>query len=138
MNGACDDMNSRTETRSTESPIDPSAILGLLVDPRHIPDWANGFADDVVGDPETGWSAVKGGQTFALRAVVAQDVGTVDYLREISPGREGGPYVRVIPRPGGGSVVVMTIPVPREAERDAVVATLKDELTALIDLAGNS
>ena len=39
-----------------------------------------------------------------------QDAGTVDYLREIAPGREGGAYIRVIPRPGGGSVVVMTVP----------------------------
>ena len=84
--------------------------MALLTDPRRIPDWAPAFADLVTEYNQSGWRALKSGRTFALRVVMKQDAGTVDYLREIAPGREGGAYIRVIPRPGGGSVVVMTVP----------------------------
>ncbi len=66
------------------------------------------------------------------------DAGTVDYLREIAPGREGGAYIRVIPRPGGGSVVVMTVPLIPDTEPAAITATLRDELNTLISLASSS
>jgi hypothetical protein len=42
--------------------------------------------------------------------------------------------MRAIPRPGGGSVVVMTLPLLPDAERTAVAATLRDELNALVSL----
>ena len=69
-----------------------------------------------------------------MRVVTKLNAGTVDYLREIAPGREGGAYMRAIPRPGGGSVVVMTLPLLPDAERTAVAATLRDELNALVSL----
>ena len=97
-------MGSRTETQSIESHVDPDAIVALLADPSRIPDWAPAFADAVTGDTQTGWRALKGGQAFALRVVAVKAAGTVDYLREIAPGREGGAYLRVLPRPGAGSV----------------------------------
>ena len=69
-----------------------------------------------------------------MRVDTSQDAGTVDYLREIAPGRQGGAYIRAIPRPGGGSVVVMTLPLLPGAERPAVAATLRDELNALVSI----
>ena len=69
-----------------------------------------------------------------MRVVTKLNAGTVDYLRKIAPGREGGAYMRAIPRPGGGSVVVMTLPLLPDAERTAVAATLRDELNALVSL----
>jgi hypothetical protein len=131
-------VDSRTETQSIESRIDPGVFVALLADPSHIPDWAPAFADVVTGDAQSGWHAMKGGQDFALRVVMKQDAGTVDYLREIAPGREGGAYLRVIPRPGGGSVVVMTVPLIPDAEPAAIAATLRDELNALVSLANSS
>lgn len=131
-------MDSRTETQSVESHIDPEAIVALLTDPRHIPDWAPAFADVVTGDGQSGWRATISGQDFALRVAVNQDAGTIDYLREIAPGREGGAYIRVVPRPGGGSVVVMTVPLIPGTEPAAIAATLRDELNAMVNLAGSS
>ena len=131
-------MDSRTETESIESDIGPRAIVALLADPRRIPDWAPTFADAVTEDAQSGWRAMKSGQGFALRVDMKQDAGTVDYLREIAPGREGGAYIRVIPRPGGGSVVVMTVPLVPDAEPGAVAAVLRDELNTLVNLASSS
>jgi len=54
--------------------------------------------------------------------------------RLLQRGREEGEYMRAIPRPGGGSVVVMTLPLLPGAERTAVAATLRDELNALVSL----
>src|SRR5450631_2276530 len=77
---------------------------------------------------DEGWSGLHLASGHVL------DAGTVDYLREIAPGGEGGAYIRAIPRPGGGSVVVMTLPLLLDAERTAVAATLRDELNALVSL----
>jgi len=129
---------SLTETQTIESHADPAAILALLANPCRIPDWAPAFADSVTRDGQSGWRATKGGQDFTLRVVTSQDAGTVDYLREISPCREAGAYIRAVPRPGGGSVVVMTLPILPGAEPAAIVATLRDELTALVGLAERS
>jgi len=66
------------------------------------------FAASVSGEPSSGWQAVKDGRSFALQVVVNHDAGTVDYLREVAPGREGGARIRAVPRPGGGSWLAST------------------------------
>jgi hypothetical protein len=108
--------------------------VSLLADARRIPEWAPAFADEVTGDAESGWRVTKDGRTFSLRVVVSPDAGTVDYLRDIAPGREGGAYVRSTPRPGGGSVVVMTVPVIPDVNPTDISLTLRDELIALTRL----
>lgn len=132
------DVESRTETQSIESDADPGVIVALLADPSHIPDWAPAFADAVTGNDQSGWSATKGGQGFTFRVVIQREAGTADYLREIAPGREGGAYIRAVPRPGGGSVVVMTLPLVPGAEPAVAAATLRDELKALVSLVESS
>jgi len=132
------DVDNRTETQSIESDAEPTAVVALLADPTRIPDWAPAFADAVTRDDQTGWHARKSGQDFTVRVVTQRDAGTVDYLREIAPGRQGGAFLRVLPRPGGGSVVVMTLPLAPGAEQAATAATLRDELIALMNLVTNS
>jgi len=61
-----------------------------------------------------------------------QDAGTVDYLREVAPGREGGACIRAVPRPG--SVIVMTLPLLADVDPADTTATLSRELTALVSL----
>jgi hypothetical protein len=78
-----------------------------------------------------GWRAFKDDREFTLRVVVNQEAGTVDYLRQISPGREGGAYIRAFPRPGGGSVIVMTLPLSPGVEDVDAIETLEKELAAL-------
>ena len=124
----------RTETQSIESEAAVAAVLTVLVDATRIPEWAPAFADSVSADTVSGWRATKDGRDFALRVAVNQDAGTVDYLRELAPGQDGGAYIRVIPRPKGGSVIVMTLPLLPDVNQADTAATLDRELTALVSL----
>jgi hypothetical protein len=128
----------RTQTQSIEVDAEPDTIMQLLADPRHIPVWAPAFADEITAGEQQGWRAVKDGRAFALRVAAEQAGRTVDYLREVAPGREGGAYIRVLPRPAGGSVIVMTLPVPPGMDPMAVNATLRAELADLARLAGSA
>ena len=130
-------MDRRTETQSIESKADPDAVVSLL-EANRIPEWAPAFADTVIGDDRSGWRAFKDGRAFDLRVVVSRDSRTVDYLRELAPGRGGGAYTRAVPRPGGGSVVVMTLPLLAGVDPADTSAILRDELDALARLAEGS
>ena len=58
----------------------------------------------------------------------------VDYLREVAPAREGGAYLRAVPRPGSGTVIVMTLPLLPDTDPEDISTTLTAELAALADL----
>ena len=58
----------------------------------------------------------------------------MDYLREVAPGREGGAYLRAVPRAGGGTVIVMTLPLLPGVDPAEIAATLTDELSVLAGL----
>lgn len=121
----------RTDTQSIETEVTVVDVIALLADPTRIPGWAPAFADSISGDPDAGWQAVKDGGVFTFRVVLQQGAGTVDYLREIAPGREGGAYIRVVPRPRGGSVVTMTLPLLTDVDPADTAATLARELATL-------
>jgi hypothetical protein len=122
--------DARTETESIETDAARDAVLALLADPRRIHDWAPAFADAVSGDAQSGWRAAKDGRNFALRVALNEDGGAVDYLREVAPGREGGAYLRAVPRPGGGTVIVMTLPLLPDTDPEDISTTLTAELAA--------
>lgn len=124
----------RTETQSVETGAQPDAVIAVLADARLLPRWAPGFVDVVVGDAESGWVGTKGGQSFSIRVPVNSFARTVDFLREVSPGREGGAYLRVVPRPGAGTVIVMTLPILPGTDRAATASILTEELAALAAL----
>jgi hypothetical protein len=124
-----------TETQSIETEAAVATVIELLADPTRIPEWAPAFADLVTGDPARGWKAAKDGRSFELRVVVNRDAGTVDYLRSIAPGREGGAYIRIVPRPQSGSVITMTLPLLPNIDPVDTAATLARELGALASLA---
>ena len=128
----------RTETESAETDAPVAGVLAVLTSAARIPQWAPAFADEVSGDSRSGWLVTKDGQVFTLRVAAVPAAGTVDYLRELAPGREGCAYLRVIPRPGGGSVIIMTLPVPPGADPAATTAVLVGELAALAALAASS
>jgi hypothetical protein len=122
----------RTETQSIESDLDPEAIFVILTDPTNIPLWAPAFADKIDHDADNIWLASKDGTTFPLEVVATLTSRTVDYLRESISGRKSGAYLRVLPRPAGGSVVIMTIPIRPGADPQKAVVTLSEELNSLI------
>jgi hypothetical protein len=128
-------MKARTVTRIVETDAEPDAILEVLADARHLPQWAWGFADAVSAGPDEDWLVTKDGRVFSIRVEVERSRGTVDYVREIAPGQKGGAFLRVLPRPGGGSVVIMTLPVSAgDGDATVVAALLDQELRALVGI----
>ncbi len=127
-------MNNRTVTLSAETETEPGTIFALLADPRNIPKWAPLFVDEISGDQQQGWLATKDGKSFVLQVNSSASSGTVDYLREIVPGRVGGAYIRVFPRPVSGGTIVMTIPITPGNAEEKVTTILRGELTQLVRL----
>jgi hypothetical protein len=126
--------NSRTVTRSIETDQSSKLVLQFLSDPRKIPQWAPGFADQVEADGAGGWSVTKGEKAFSLEVVAFAPAGTVDYLRQITPDQKGGAFLRVLPRPRGGCVIVMTLPVLPGATVEETTTILDQELQVLTEL----
>lgn len=127
-------MSERTVTRSIEADLDPDAIVQVLADPTRLPQWAPGFADAVEPEADSRFRVTKNGNQFTIEVIIGPAARTVDFVREIAPGKRGGAFARVLPRPGGGSVLLMTLPVTPGTEPDSVSAILNQELRALIDL----
>jgi hypothetical protein len=124
----------RTATATVEVEAEPATTMALVADAARIPQWAPGFADAVRVEGDGAVSATKDERRFALRVRVDLDAGSVDLLRVVAPGVDGGAHVRVAPRVGGGSVVDMTVPVPADGDSAATATTVHAELTALAEL----
>ena len=127
------DSGKKMLTLTVETESAPDAIFAFLTDVRRLPMWAPTFVDSVQSEEGGGWTGVRAGHSFALRAVTSEDSRTVDFLRQVAPGREGGAYIRVVDLPGGGSLVIMSVPILMR-EPEAVAATLAEELASLVAL----
>jgi hypothetical protein len=130
-------MLSQTITHAAESDLDPEKIYDVLVAVGNLPTWAPVFADSLVKSGDGRYRVTKSGESFDMQVVTSDVAGTVDYLREMQGGRRGGAYIRVMPRPAGGSTVVMTVPLGPNASADQVAGVLKQELDALLQLAAS-
>lgn len=128
-------MPSQTVTRAAESELEPFEIYAVLTDVRHIPAWAPVFADAIERIDDTQYSITRGGESFTVEVLTHEAAGTVDYVREMADGKRGGAYIRVTPRPLGGSAVTMNVPVGKDTNEAEVGATVEQELSDLIGLA---
>ena len=128
-------MANQTITRSAESESEPAEIYNVLADVANIPTWAPVFADSVECLDDTRARLTKNGETFNIEIFLYPSAGTVDYIREMPNNKRGGAYLRVTPRPLGGSTVTMTVPLAPNASESETARTLDQELTALIQLA---
>jgi hypothetical protein len=127
-------MSNQTVTRTIESEFEPKLIYLKLTDVSLIPLWAPVFADKVEQARETTFRVTKGSDAFDLELLANETALTVDYLRDMANGRRGGAYIRVMPKPLGGSVVAMTVPVGPNAIPAQVATVLEQELEALVKL----
>lgn len=66
----------------------------------------------------------KNGQVFDLEVAVNTSAGTVDYIREMFQGKRGGAYLRVTPRPLGGSSICVTVPIGADTTKIEVQKVL--------------
>jgi hypothetical protein len=127
--------STRTVTVAHESDSDPVQVIEVLADPYHLAHWAPAVADEASRTSGERWLVRKDNDQFDLRVVVNKEAATVDYMREIAPGEWLGAFVRVIARPGGGAVTMMTLPVIPGLDQAATAEILDSELTALTGLA---
>jgi hypothetical protein len=126
---------SQTVTRAAESELEPGRIYSALAEISNIPKWAPAFADSIERIDDSHCTVTKGGETFRIEVLLHPSAGAVDYIREMSQGRRGGAYIRVTPRPLGGSTVTITVPLAPGATESGVASVLEQELTDLIQLA---
>jgi hypothetical protein len=128
-------MPTQTVTRIVESDSEPIEIYNALAEVSNIPKWAPVFADSVERIDETRYNVTKNDETFNLELLLNPSAGTVDYIREMPNNSRGGAYIRVIPRPLGGSAITMTVPIGPNSNESDVATVLEQELAALIRLA---
>jgi hypothetical protein len=125
----------QTVTGSLETELSADQILQFVADPRHLPEWAPGFADSVAREQGDYWRITKAERVLAIEVVVDRTRRTVDFLREIAPGRKSGASIRVLDLPAGGSVIVMTLPVIPGTAPESVATILDQELRDMVTLA---
>jgi hypothetical protein len=127
-------MSNQTVTHAIETDIAPKIIYAKLADASLIPQWAPVFAEKVEHVQGTSFRVTKGNDTFEADILLNESSLTVDYLRNMAGGRRAGAYIRVMPRPLGGSVITMTVPIGPNATSAEVAAVLEQELQALIKM----
>ena len=130
-------MASQTITRVEKSDLEPGKIYAVLAEASNLRRWAPGFADAVerIDGADVHYRVTKGGETFAVEVALHHAAGTVDFIREMADGSRGGAYMRVMPRPLGGSAITITVPVRANANPSDVAAVLEQELAAVLRLA---
>lgn len=128
-------MPTQTVTRAAESDLEPSEIYDVLAEASNIPKWAPAFADRIERIDETHYRVAKDNARFNMEVILHRSAGTVDIVREMADNRRGGAYLRVTPRPLGGSSITMTVPIGPSVDESSVAATVDRELTEVIGLA---
>jgi hypothetical protein len=120
------------KTRSLETDGAPDTVYGVLADPARIPEWAPRFADRMERDSDVSWRAFKSEREFPVRIASDPASRTMDILRRLPSGEETGAYLRVIARPGGGSLVLISAPAGVNPDQTGEV--LRQELAAIATL----
>jgi polyketide cyclase/dehydrase/lipid transport protein len=130
-------MPTQTVTRAAESDVEPVDLYEVLAEATNIPKWAPAFADAIERIKDAHYCVTKNGEAFDIEILLHPSAGAVDYIRKMSNGKNGGAYIRVTPRPLGGSTITMTVPVGPNTPESDVAKTLDQELADLIRLASS-
>jgi hypothetical protein len=130
-------MQARTVTRSIDVETSPDLVLDVVRDPARIPTWAPAFADSIEPDGD-GWRVTRNNRAFHVRVKVDHSMRCVNIVRDIAPAEEGGLFMRILPRPGGGSVIVATIPIVPGSDADRTGVILNDELDRIATLVAHA
>jgi hypothetical protein len=128
-------MPNQTVTRCIETDKSPDLILKILHEPRNITHWAPVFADAIEHLESTRYRVTKDQEKFLVDVLIDEPARCVDYLREMPNGIRAGAYIRVTPRPKGGSSVTMTVPVGPTSTEEQVAEVVVSELDALVRMA---
>ena len=127
-------MPTQTVTRSAESDLEPGKLYNVLAEASNIPKWAPVFADAIERIDHMHHRVTKNGEVFNLVISLHPSAVAVDYTREMPNGKRGGAYIRVTPRPLGGSTITMTVPIGPNTTESDVAKVLEQELADLVQL----
>jgi hypothetical protein len=127
-------MATQTVTRSVESDLESGRVYNVLAEATNIPKWAPVFADAIERIDDARHRVTKNGEVFTLEVLRHPSAVAVDYIREMPNGKRGGAYIRVTPRPLGGSTITMTVPMGPNTTELEVAKVLEQELADLIHL----
>jgi hypothetical protein len=129
------DMATQTVTHAVESDSEPTKFFNLLAAVENIPKWAPVFADSIERIGDSRYRVRKNGEAFEMDVVANPSACTVDYIREMPNGKRGGAFIRVTPRPLGGSSITMTVPIAANTTEADVAKILSQELADLSRMA---
>jgi hypothetical protein len=93
------------------------------------------FADSIERISDSRYRVLKNGEAFEMEVLTNSAACTVDYIRNMPNGKRGGAFIRVTPRPFGGSSIIMTVPNAANTTEADVAKVLAQELAELIRLA---
>jgi hypothetical protein len=123
----------RAETRTISVAAPPARVVEYLADPRHLPEWAPGFASAVEHDHDDIWRVhtESGPQRVAVR--VAAEHGVVDVVSADAPNL--GLFTRVVPNLTGAELIFsLFFPDGTDpAAVDAQMVVVGEELRAVRD-----
>lgn len=128
-------MAPQTVTHAIEADAEPTRFLNLLAEVENIPKWAPVFADSIEHISDSRYRVRKNSEAFEMEVFTNASACTVDYIREMPNGKRGGAYIRVTPRPLGGSSITMTVPIAANTAEVDVTRVLSQELAELSRLA---
>jgi hypothetical protein len=128
-------MPLQTVTRAAESDLEPVKIYNVLAEVGNLPKWAPAFADAIERLDDTHFRVTKNSDSFNMGLFLHPSALAVDYIREMADNRRGGAYIRVTPRPLGGSTVIITVPIAPTTNESDVAKVLEQELAEIIRLA---
>jgi hypothetical protein len=121
----------RAETRTISVAAPPERVVEYLSDPRHLPEWAPGFATAVDHEHDDIWRVHTdaGPQRIAVRVAAAH--GVVDVVSADAPNL--GLFTRVVPNLTGAELIFsLFFPDGTEAAAvDAQMAVVDQELRAV-------
>jgi hypothetical protein len=121
----------RAETRTISVAAPPERVVEYLSDPRHLPEWAPGFATAVDHERDDIWRVHtdSGPQRVAVRVAAAH--GVVDVVSADAPNL--GLFTRVVPNLTGAELIFSLFfpPGTEPAAVDAQLAVVDQELRAV-------
>ncbi|MEV4054853.1 SRPBCC family protein [Amycolatopsis sp. NPDC049688] len=121
----------RAETRTISIAAPPARVVEYLADPRHLPEWAPGFATAVDHDHGDIWHVHTEGGPRRVAVRVAAAHGVVDVVSADAP--TVGLFTRAVPNLTGAELI-FSLFFPEDTDPaaiDAQMAVVGEELRAV-------